>query len=42
MASIMDEIKKSPEFIKSAPHKQDINRLNEVAAARNLDLSVIY
>jgi glycine dehydrogenase subunit 2 len=42
MEQIMNEIKISPEMIKTAPHEQSINRLNEVAAARNLDLAIIY
>ncbi len=38
MASIMDEIKTKPELLKSAPSTRAIGRLDEVKAARDLDL----
>lgn len=39
MASILDEIKTQPEVVKTAPHKRKIGRLDEVKAAKELDLA---
>ena len=39
MASILNEIKTDPDKVKQAPHNQVIGRLDEVKAARELDLA---
>ncbi len=41
MATILDEIKHNPQLLKQAPLKQVVGRLDEVKAARELDLSLI-
>lgn len=41
MAKIMDEIKTNPELVKTAPHNRKIGRLDEVKAAKELDLTWI-
>lgn len=38
MAKILDEAKHSPEILKQAPHQLVVSRLDEVKAARELDL----
>jgi len=38
MRTIIDEIKSDPEKVKSAPHDTPVSRLNEAAAARELDI----
>ncbi len=38
MKSILAEAKENPELIRTAPHKQPVGRLDEVKAARELDL----
>lgn len=42
MAAILQEAKQSPEILKQAPHKQVVGRLDEVKAARELDLVYIF
>lgn len=39
MESILDEAKSNPELVKTAPHSRPIKRLDEVKAARELDLN---
>jgi glycine dehydrogenase subunit 2 len=38
MKTIIDEIEKDPEIVKSAPHNTPVSRLNEALAARELDI----
>ena len=38
MSKILDEAKSQPEMVKSAPHTQPVRRLDDVRAARELDL----
>ena len=38
LASIEQEAKENPEFIKTAPHTMPVRRLDDVRAARELDL----
>jgi glycine dehydrogenase subunit 2 len=38
MSKILDEAKSQPEIVKSAPHTQPVRRLDDVRAARELDL----
>lgn len=38
MAAILDEAKKNPELLTRAPHSMPVRRLDEVKAARDLDL----
>jgi glycine dehydrogenase subunit 2 len=39
MKEILDEAARSPELLKSAPHTTPVRRLDEVKAARELDLA---
>lgn len=39
MVQIVDECETDPETVKSAPHTAEVGRIDEAAAARNLDLS---
>ncbi len=41
MAKIMHEAKNNPEILKQAPHNLPVGRLDEVKAARELDLSAV-
>ena len=38
MASILEEAKTEPETVTAAPHKMPVRRLDDVRAARQLDL----
>ena len=38
MQQIVEEIAKDPEMVKTAPHDGPVGRLDEVRAARQLDL----
>ena len=38
MTKILEEAKSQPEMVKSAPHTQPVRRLDDVRAARELDL----
>jgi glycine dehydrogenase subunit 2 len=38
MAKILEEAQSQPEMVKSAPHTQPVRRLDDVRAARELDL----
>ena len=38
MEQIVDEIARDPEIVKTAPHQAPVGRLDEVRAARQLDL----
>jgi glycine dehydrogenase subunit 2 len=38
MKEILDEAKASPELVKTAPHTTPVRRLDDVLAARTLDL----
>lgn len=39
MKTILDEARATPELVKSAPHELPLRRLDEVRAARQLDLA---
>ena len=39
MRAIMREVEESPELVKSAPHTLPVRRLDDVKAARDLDLA---
>ncbi|HAW09145.1 MAG TPA: aminomethyl-transferring glycine dehydrogenase subunit GcvPB [Bacteroidetes bacterium] len=39
LKSICDEIQKDPEFVKDSPHSTPIRRVNDVYAARNLNIA---
>jgi glycine dehydrogenase subunit 2 len=38
MTKILEEAKSQPEIVKTAPHTQPVRRLDDVRAARELDL----
>ncbi len=40
MAAILDEAKNSPDLVKAAPHTMPVKRLDDVKAARDLDLAL--
>ena len=40
MASILEEARTNPEIVTSAPHSMPVKRLDDVKAARELDLAL--
>jgi glycine dehydrogenase subunit 2 len=38
MKEILDEIEQQPDMVKSAPHNMPLRKLDDVKAARELDL----